>query len=240
MKFISLQGNVVADSLQQLQNTAQAATETVKKTSLVDIIFSGGILGQTIMVVLFIILFLTIFFYIERLIAISAVNKKEDDLMPQIKQQLATGRVAEALQFCKSTNSPTARMIAKGIARIGKPIENINMAMENAGKLEVYKLEKNVGYLSTFAGAGPMIGFLGTVIGMVLSFKQMADAQNSRIDMSMLSEGVYTAMITTVFGLIIGIIAYFGYNQISGKIDRFAQKLEANASEFFDLLNEPV
>lgn len=239
--FHLLQTNLaaVADTL----NNAVATTgETVAKeeTSLFSIIFSGGVIGQTIMTVIFIMLFFTIYLYLERLFTIRNFTKSDDNFMTQIKMLLSQGKVDNARMLCQSTNTPAARMIAKGISRIGKPIDDINMAMENAGKQEIYKLEKNVSVLATLSGAGPMTGFLGTVVGMVMSFHEMAEAQNTRIDMSMLSEGVYTAMMTTVFGLIVGIIAYVGYNQLVGRIDRFSQKLEADAAEFFDLLNEPV
>jgi len=131
-------------------------------------------------------------------------------------------------------------MIEKGISRIGKPIEDINMAMENQGNQEVYKLEKNLNILATLSGAGPMTGFLGTVVGMVMAFHEMAEQGGAKINMGVLAEGVYTAMMTTVFGLIVGIIAYVGYNVLVGKISRFGQKLENEAAMFFDLLNEPA
>lgn len=239
--FHLLQTNVaaVADTL---NNAVTTAGETVAKeeTSLFSIIFSGGIIGQTIMTIIFIMLFFTIYLYLERLFTIRNFTKSDDNFMTQIKMLLSQGKVDNARMLCQSTNTPAARMIGKGISRIGKPIDDINMAMENAGKQEIHKLEKNVSVLATLSGAGPMTGFLGTVVGMVMSFHEMAEAQNTRIDMSMLSEGVYTAMMTTVFGLIVGIIAYVGYNQLVGRIDRFSQKLESDAAEFFDLLNEPV
>lgn len=240
--FTFLQTSVPANVADTLQNAVATTTEvtSTKETPLFDIIFSGGPIGQTIMVVIFIMLFFAIFLYLERLFAIKTVTKSDDSFMPQIKMLLSQGKISEARMLCKSTNTPAARVIEKGISRIGKPVDQINMAMENAGKIEVYKLEKNVSFLATLSGAGPMTGFLGTVVGMVMSFREMAEAQSSRIDMGMLSEGVYTAMMTTVFGLIVGILAYVGYNHIVGKIDRFSQKLEADAADFFDLLNEPA
>ena len=142
--------------------------------------------------------------------------------------------------FCKSSNTPAARMIEKGISRIGKPIEDINMAMENQGSQEVYKMEKNLNILATLSGAGPMTGFLGTVVGMVMAFHEMAEQGGAKNNMGVLAEGVYTAMMTTVFGLIVGIIAYVGYNVLVGRISRFSQRLENDAAMFFDLLNEPA
>lgn len=239
--FHRLQINVAAvtDSLANAITTTNEAVVT-EKTSLFSVIFSGGIIGQTIMTIIFIMLFFTIYLYLERLFTIRNFTKSDDSFMSQIKLLLSQGKIENARMLCQSTNTPAARMIGKGISRIGKPIDDINMAMENAGKQEIYKLEKNVSVLATLSGAGPMTGFLGTVVGMVMSFHEMAEAKNTRIDMGMLSEGVYTAMMTTVFGLIVGIIAYVGYNQLVGRIDRFSQKLEADAAEFFDLLNEPV
>lgn len=239
--FRLLQTNVatVTDSLASAMTTTNEAVAT-EEASLFSIIFSGGIIGQTIMIIIFIMLFFTIYLYLERLFTVRNFTKSDDSFMSQIKLLLSQGKIENARMLCQSTNTPAARMIGKGISRIGKPIEDINMAMENAGKQEIYKLEKNVSVLATLSGAGPMTGFLGTVVGMVMAFREMAEAKNARIDMSMLSEGVYTAMMTTVFGLIVGIIAYVGYNQLIGRIDRFSQKLEAEAAEFFDLLNEPV
>jgi len=239
--FHRLQINVAAvtDSLANAITTTNEAVVT-EKTSLFSVIFSGGIIGQIIMTIIFIMLFFTIYLYLERLFTIRNFTKSDDSFMSQIKLLLSQGKIENARMLCQSTNTPAARMIGKGISRIGKPIDDINMAMENAGKQEIYKLEKNVSVLATLSGAGPMTGFLGTVVGMVMSFHEMAEAKNTRIDMGMLSEGVYTAMMTTVFGLIVGIIAYVGYNQLVGRIDRFSQKLEADAAEFFDLLNEPV
>lgn len=220
--------------------TQAAAEPLVKETKLFDIIFSGGPIGQLLMVVIFIMLFVTIFLYLERWFALKTLGKTDDNFMSQIRTLLSQGKVDNAKMLCQSTNTPAARMIAKGISRIGKPIDDINMAMENAGKQEIYKLEKNVSFLATLSGVGPMTGFLGTVVGMVMAFHEMANQGNAKINMSVLAEGVYTAMMTTVFGLIVGIIAYVGYNHLMGRIGRFAQKLEGDASDFFDLLNEPA
>src|SRR5690606_38441223 len=135
--------------------------------------------------------------------------------------------------LCAQTDSPVARLTEKGISRIGKPLEDINKAIENAGTLEVYKLEKNVSILATIAGAGPMIGFLGTVIGMIIAFHQMASS-GGQAEMGLLAGGIYTAMTTTVAGLIVGIVAYFGYNHIVVRTDKVVHHMEANAVEFLD------
>ncbi len=235
-----------------LQVDTTATTETLsnaieqgnqaagKELALSEIIFSGGPIGQTIMIVIFIMLFLTIYLYLERFLAIKKVAKVDENFMTQIKMFLSQGKIDQAKMLCANTNSPVSRLIAKGISRIGKPLQDINTAIENAGKLEVYKMEKNINLLATLSGAGPMTGFLGTVVGMVIAFHEMAANGSARIDMSVLSEGVYTAMMTTVFGLIVGIIAYVGYNHLVSKIDKIIHQLEANAVEFLDLLNEPV
>ena len=143
------------------------------------------------------------------------------------------------MALCKNQNSPISRMIEKGISRIGKPLKDINAAIENTGKLEVSKLEKNIPSLATIAGAAPMIGFLGTVIGMILAFHQMA-AAGGQIDIELLAEGIYTAMTTTVGGLSVGIVAYVGYNYLVSRVDKVVYNMEANAMEFLDLLNEPA
>ena len=229
----------------QIDSTAvatQAAEQLSKKSelSVMDIVFSGGIAGQTIMIVIFIMLFFAIYLYFERLMAINAASKIDSNFMNNIKMDIAKGRIDEAKMLCTKTNSPVARLIEKGISRIGKPLADIHTAIENAGKLEVYKLEKNVSMLATISGAGPMTGFLGTVVGMVIAFHKMAESGNSKIEMSTLSEGIYTAMMTTVVGLIVGIVAYVGYNHLVTKTDKIVNQMEANVVEFLDLLNEPT
>ena len=159
--------------------------------------------------------------------------------MNQIKDYVSDGNLVSADALCKKTNSPTARLIEKGISRIGKPLEDINKAIENAGKLEVYQLEKNVSVIATIAGAAPMIGFLGTVIGMIVAIHEIANA-GGQIDIKLLSDGLYTAMTTTVAGLIVGIIAYITYNHIVVRTDKVMYQMEAKTVEFLDLLNEPV
>jgi biopolymer transport protein ExbB len=159
--------------------------------------------------------------------------------MNQIKDSISNGKLETAKDLCKSTDTPTARLISKGISRIGKPLDDINTAIENAGKLEVYQLEKNVSVLATIAGAAPMIGFLGTVIGMIVAIHEIANA-GGQIDIKLLSDGLYTAMTTTVAGLIVGIIAYITYNHLVVRTNKVVYQMEAKSVEFLDLLNEPV
>ena len=159
--------------------------------------------------------------------------------MNNIRDFIHNGRVDSALALCKNNNSPIARMIGKGLLRIGRPLNDINAAIENVGKLEVSRLEKNIAGLATIAGAAPMLGFLGTVIGMIIAFYDMSMAGNN-IDISLLSRGIYQAMITTVGGLIVGVIAYVCYNILVARIEKLVYLLEARSTEFMDLLHEPA
>ncbi|MGO4906067.1 MotA/TolQ/ExbB proton channel family protein [Flavobacterium sp. W20_MBD1_R3] len=229
----------------QIDSTAVAAQAISQvpvkpEMSVMDIVFSGGLAGQTIMTVIFIMLFFAIYLYFERLMAINSASKIDVNFMNKIKSNISGGKIDAAKILCAQTNSPVARLIEKGISRIGKPLADIHTAIENAGKLEIYKLEKNVSMLATISGAGPMTGFLGTVVGMVIAFHKMAESGSNKIEMSTLSEGIYTAMMTTVVGLIVGIVAYVGYNHLVTKTDKIVNQMEANVVEFLDLLNEPT
>ncbi len=210
-----------------------------KTLSIMELIFNGGLAGQIIIGVLFLLLFVAIYIYFERLFAIKAATGIDRNFMNQIKDNVATGNVQAAKVLCAQQNTPVSRLTEKGISRIGSPLDDINTAIENAGRLEVYKLEKNVSVLATIAGAAPMIGFLGTVIGMVLAFHQLATS-SGQAEMGSLAEGIYTAMTTTVAGLIVGIIAYIGYNHLVVKTDKVVHQMEATAVDFLDLLNEPT
>ncbi len=228
------------DSLSQ--TAAQVAEDVAvkKELTLMQIIFSGGLIGQIVMGVIFLMLFFAIYLYLERLMAIKAASKMDQNFMAQIRMYLQQGKIDNAKMLCASTNSPVSRLIEKGISRIGKPLNDINIAIENAGKLEVYKLEKNVSMLATISGAGPMTGFLGTVVGMVMAFHEMAQSGSNKIEMSVLAEGIYTAMMTTVVGLVVGIIAYVGYNHLVSITDKVVHMMEVNVVDFLDLLNEPI
>lgn len=210
-----------------------------KTLSIMELIFNGGLAGQIIIGVLFLLLFVAIYIYFERLFAIKAATGIDRNFMNQIKDNVTTGNVQAAKVLCAQQNTPVSRLTEKGISRIGSPLDDINTAIENAGRLEVYKLEKNVSVLATIAGAAPMIGFLGTVIGMVLAFHQLATS-SGQAEMGSLAEGIYTAMTTTVAGLIVGIIAYIGYNHLVVKTDKVVHQMEATAVDFLDLLNEPA
>ena len=210
-----------------------------KTLSVMDLIFSGGTGSVVIISVLFVMLAVALYIYFERLLAVNAASKIDANFMNQIRDHVTKGKLEAAKILCAQTDSPVARLTEKGVSRIGKPLDDINTAIENAGTLEVYKLEKNVSILATVAGAAPMIGFLGTVIGMILAFHEMATS-GGQAEMGSLASGIYTAMTTTVAGLIVGIIAYMGYNHLVNRTDKVVHKMEANAVEFLDLLNEPL
>lgn len=213
--------------------------QTQKTLSLIELIKDGGIGGQLIIGLLFVLLLIAIYIYFERWFAIRAAGKINKSFMDQIRLYVGQGKIEAAQALCLKEDRPVARLIGKGISRIGRPLEDINTTIENAGRLEVYKLEKNVSVLATIAGAAPMIGFLGTVIGMILSIFEISNA-GGNIDMKLLSDGLYTAMTTTVAGLIVGIVGYITYNHIVVKTNKVVYQMEATSFEFLDLLNEPA
>jgi biopolymer transport protein ExbB len=227
--------------IQDLVNESQVGEviSEEKTLSVIDLIFSGGTGSIVIISLLFAMLAVALYIYFERLLAIKAASTIDKNFMNQIRDHVMNGKLEAAKILCAQTDSPVARLTEKGVSRIGKPLDDINAAIENAGTLEVYKLEKNVNVLATVAGAAPMIGFLGTVIGMIIAFHQMASS-GGQAEMGALAAGIYTAMTTTVAGLVVGIIAYMGYNHLVNRTDKVIHKMEANAVEFLDLLNEPV
>jgi biopolymer transport protein ExbB len=224
------------------QENKASLVETIseeKTLSIYKLIMDGGLGGQIIIAILFTLLAVGLYIYFERFFAIKAASKVDEHFMDQIRDYVSNGNLEAASALCDNKNTPTARLIGKGISRIGKPLEDINTAIETAGKLEVYQLEKNVSVLATIAGAAPMIGFLGTVIGMIIAIHEIANA-GGQIDIKMLSDGLYTAMTTTVAGLIVGIIAYITYNHLVVRTDKVVYQMEATSVDFLDLLNEPA
>lgn len=195
--------------------------------------------GGWVMVPIILLSIIAVYIFFERFWAIKKAAEIDTNFMNRIRDYFHEGKVENALTLCQSYNNPTARMIEKGIQRIGRPLADISGAIENTGKLEIYKLEKGLPTLATAAGGAPMIGFLGTVMGMIRSFYDMSMAGNN-IDVSLLSNGIYTALVTTVAGLIVGIVAYFAYNILVARVEKVVNKLEAYTTEFLDLLNEPV
>lgn len=218
---------------------SSSVEQTEKTLSILELITSGGIGGIIVMLTLFVLSVIAVYIFIERYLTIKNAAKEDINFMNEIKDFIHDGKLEAAKSLCKSTPTPISRMIEKGVNRIGKPLGDIGTAIENTGKLELFKLEKNLATLATISGAAPMIGFLGTVIGMILAFHQMASA-GGNIDVEMLSEGIYTAMVTTVAGLIVGIIAYIGYNLLVAKVEKVVFKMEARTTEFLDILNEPA
>ncbi|MBN1339069.1 MAG: MotA/TolQ/ExbB proton channel family protein [Bacteroidales bacterium] len=194
--------------------------------------------GGWIMAILAIMSVIAVYIFFERFFAINRSSKEEKNFMNNIRDFIQQGRIDSAVTLCRNNTSPISRMIEKGLARIGKPLNDINTAIENVGKLEVSRLEKNIAALATISGTAPMLGFLGTVIGMIRAFYDMSMAGNN-IDIALLSTGIYQAMVTTVAGLIVGIIAYVCYNVLVARIEKLVFILEARATEFMDVLHEP-
>jgi biopolymer transport protein ExbB len=179
------------------------------------------------------------YIFIERYFVIKKASREDMNFMNRIKDYIHDGKIESALALCKSVDGPSARMIEKGISRLGRPLQDISTAVENVWKREISKLERGFPTLATITGAEPMLGFLGTVIGMVQSFYAMAQAGNN-IEVSLLSDGIYTALITTVAGLIVGILGYFAYNTLVVRVEKVVFNLEATNTEFLDILNEPA
>lgn len=219
--------------LQVLTDTT--AVETVDESvSVLDLAIQGGFM----MVPIFILSVLAIYFFFERLMIINKANQSPEQFMNRVKDLVLRGDINGAKLLCAQHDSPVARMIQKGLSRIGSPLKNIEASIENVGKLEIFKLEKNLSSIATIAGAAPMMGFLGTVIGMVEAFMAIAQEEGS-VSPKLLSSGIYTAMITTVAGLIVGILAYLAYNFLVTRVQKVIHKMEYTSIEFIDLLQEP-
>lgn len=217
------------------QAPAAPAGEIVANESLWDLTLKGG----WIMIPLALLAVVSIYIFFERIIAISQAAREDKDFMQRIKEFIHAGNIDAARKLCQSTNSPSSRMIDKGISRIGRPMNDVMIAVENVGNIEISKLEKGFSWLATTAAGAPMIGFLGTVTGMVQAFMALAGAGSSA-NVTVLSQGIYEALVTTVAGLIVGIIAMFAYNFLSSRVKKVMNKLENSTMEFMDLLNEPA
>ncbi|MBS4044582.1 MAG: MotA/TolQ/ExbB proton channel family protein [Chitinophagaceae bacterium] len=209
------------------------AVESAAKISMIDLLQKGG----WIMYPLYILFAATIYVFFERVIAIRKASKIETSFMNIIKDNIVSGNIAAAKNLAKNTDNPVAKMINKGIQRIGKPIDAIERSMENVGKLEMYKMEKNLSVLSLIAGIAPMFGFLGTIVGMIQLFYNI---NNSGFELNTIAGGIYVKMITSGTGLIVGLIAYIAHNYLSTQIEKTAYKMEAASSEFLDVLQEPT
>ncbi|MGP1421044.1 MAG: MotA/TolQ/ExbB proton channel family protein [Tannerella sp.] len=235
--------NILAALAQVTPNPADATPmnltpETVPteaQLNIIDLALKGG----WVMGVLLILSLVAIYFFIQRILVIRQAAKSDETFMNRIRDYVYEGKVDSALNLCRTTKTPAARMIEKGIIRLGRPTNDVLAAIENAGNIEIAKLEKGFPVLATTAAGAPMIGFLGTVTGMVRAFYDMANA-GTNVDVSLLSGGIYEALVTTVGGLVVGIIALFAYNYLVARVDNVVNQLEANTMEFMDLLNEPA
>jgi biopolymer transport protein ExbB len=229
------QFNTIMNSI--LLNVSSGAGEAAQESINV---FSMAQNGGWIMIVLALMLAFAVYLFIERLVVLSKATKEDKSFMDRIRDYIKEGKIESAINLCDKENTPSARMIEKGVTRIGRPMQDVQVAIENVGNLEVSKLEKGLVLIATIAAGAPMLGFLGTVLGMIQTFFNMAQTSGGMIEISSLSGGMYQAMVTTVGGLIVGILAMFAYNFLVSRIDRVVRQLESRTMEFMDLLNEPV
>jgi len=221
-----------------LFQSASKAAEEEGKQSLLDLIQSGGPMGIAIVGVLLFLSVIALYIFLERYMTIKRAGKIDQNFMNNIRASVTSGNIEGAKALCRNTDSPIARMVEKGLMRIGKPLRDIDAAIENVGNLEIFKLEKNLSSLANIAGAAPMIGFFGTVTGMIMAFYKMATEQNVTPDV--LAGGIYQALITTAFGLAIGIFAFVGYNILVASVEKVVFSMEKNTVDFMDLLQEPT
>lgn len=225
-----------ADTAQAIYNSIQQVTTTDSVTmNAFDLALKGGWL----MIILLILLLMTIYVLIERTLVINKASKEDNSFMNRIKDYIYDEKIDSAIALCRATDTPSARMVEKGISRLGRPTADVMSAIENQGNIEISKLEKGLAVLATSASGAPMVGFLGTVTGMVKAFMSMASA-GANVNVNILSTGIYEALVTTVGGLIVGIIALFAYNYLTTRIKGIMSKLEMRIMEFMDILNEPA
>jgi len=214
---------------------AAGEVQEEKILSLMELAVEGGI----VMLIIAVLLFIALYIFVERFLAIKRASQEDEHFMSNVKTAVQSSQLDQARALCKDQSGPIVRMIEKGINRIGKPLRDIGTAIENVGKLEINKMETNLASLATIAGAAPMLGFLGTVIGMIRAFHEMAVGGN-QVEISQLSEGIMQAMVTTVAGLVVGIVAFIGYNMLVAKVEKVIHSMEARTMEFLDLLEEPA
>ena len=235
MLFNLLQIDSIA-AIEQVATEVQAAPQQQEMTySLIEMACKGGWL----MLVLLALSIIAFYIFGKKWWMIRQASKIDKNFMNDIRDYIHEGKIKSALTLCEKYDSPVARLVQKGIERMGRPLADIQTAVENTGNLEVARLEKGLPFLATCAGGAPMVGFLGTVVGMIQAFFNMSQAGNN-LDITMLSSGIYTAMVTTVGGLIVGILAYFGYNYLTNQISGLVFKMESATINFMDLLNEPA
>jgi len=216
---------------------AAEGEEEVVKESLIGILFGTGPLGIGISAILIVLSILAVSIFLERFFTIKSAAKIDQNFMNNIKASVAAGNIQGAIALCKNKPTPISRMVEKGLMRIGKPLKDIDAAIENVGNLEIFKLENRLSTLASIAGAAPMIGFFGTVTGMILAFQKMATEQNVTPDV--LAGGIFQALITTAFGLLVGIVAFVGYNFLVARVEKVIFNMEKTTVEFMDLLQDP-
>ena len=224
---------LTADTAALVNNTAEEATQSIN-------LFEMAQYGGWIMIILAVLLAGACYIFIERLMAMKRATREDKQFMAHIRDFIHDGDIDSALNLCKKTDTPSAHMIETGITRIGRPMQDVQVAVENVGNLEVGRLEKGLVIIATISAGAPMLGFLGTVLGMVQTFYNMAQTSGGVIEISALSSGMYQAMVTTIGGLIVGILAMFAYNYLVSRVDRVVRLLESRTMEFMDLLNEPA
>ncbi|MDR1813990.1 MAG: MotA/TolQ/ExbB proton channel family protein [Tannerella sp.] len=238
MNILLLLQQAVGNQATTPPELTQLALDTMPTEAHINIL-DLAIKGGWIMVVLLILSIIAFFIFVQRFQIIRRANKKDEGFMNRIKDYIHDGKIDSAINLCRKTRNPSARMIEKGISRLGRPMNDVLVAIENVGNIEVAKLEKGFPILATIAAGAPMIGFLGTVTGMVRAFFDMANA-GTNVDVTLLSGGIYEALVTTVGGLVVGIITLFGYNYLVAQVDGVINNLESRTMEFMDLLNEPA
>jgi biopolymer transport protein ExbB len=211
--------------------TEEAVNQTL---SVIELALRGGFM----MIPIVLLSFVAIYIFFERFLTINKANQDPSAFMHRVKEQVLKGDINGAKLLCSQTDSPIARMIEKGISRIGSPLKNIEASIENVAKIEIFRLEKNLSTLATISGAAPMMGFLGTVMGMIRAFIAISQQEGS-VSPKLLSDGIYTAMVTTVAGLVVGIVAYLAYNYLVSRVQKVIHKMEYTSIDFVDLLQEP-
>lgn len=225
-----------------LQSTTATAADSVAtkvgSQSMLDIILNSGTFGILIVLIQLVLSFIAVYIFAERYSAIKKASRIDQNFMNNIRMNVQSGNIQAARALCQNNNSPVARMVEKGLQRIGKPLRDIDAAIENVGNLEVFKLEKNLATLASISGAAPMLGFFGTVTGMIMAFYQMSTAET--ITPSLLAGGIYQALLTTAFGLGVGIFALIGYNLLVANIDKIVFQMEQSTIDFMDFLQEPT
>jgi len=233
-----LQAGTTVTGLDRAADAATGTPSTEVSQSLLDIVVQSGPLGIAIVIGQLILSFIAVYIFVERYGAITRAGRIDEHFMNNIRINVQSGNIQSARALCQSTDTPVARMVEKGLQRIGKPLRDIDAAIENIGNLEVFKLEKNLSTLASISGAAPMIGFLGTVTGMIQAFYNMSTQEN--VTPSLLAGGIYQALLTTAVGLAVGIFALIGYNILVANVEQVVFKMERSTTEFMDLLQEPT